>query len=191
MSYTNNLRAGALAFAAATAAAPAALAQDISSFGQGLQAQCPDVVVVDIPFCTDECGQFLWAARADAVAEAFDKADVNNDGTTYAYITGSASRLSPALHNQALSQGRVDLASRLARAEGAQVVFTAALGETRARGTESADYPADRMARIYFTEATNNMVQSSEGVISPRAGLNVIGFSAPACNGHLRTGPRN
>ena len=150
---------------------------------------CPDVVVVDIPFCTDECGQFLKRERKAAVAEAFAKADLNGDGTTLAYITASASRLSPAAHNQALSEGRLALASRLAKGEGAKVVFTAAYGETRARGTEAADYPEDRYARIFFTEASGNMVQTKDGTIKPREGLEVIGFRAPACNSHLRNGP--
>jgi hypothetical protein len=166
------------------------LARQIPGVTTGDQA-CPDVVVVDIPFCTDECGQFLRSERAAAVAEAFEKADINNDGTTYAYVTAYASRLAPTGYNQALSERRLALATRLARGEGAQVVFQAPYGETRASGTESADLAEDRFARIYFTEATNNMVQNTEGGIRPRDGINVIGFSAPACNGHLRTGPGN
>ena len=166
------------------------LVQDIPGVSVG-SLDCPDVVVVDIPFCTDECGQFLRNERTSAVAEAFAKADINGDGTTLAYVTGYASRLASEAHNQALTDGRVALASRLARAEGAQVVFTASYGETRASGTEVADFPADRSARIFFTEVSGNIVQSPQGDIRPRDGLNVIGYSAPSCNGHLRSGPRN
>ena len=70
--------------------------------------------------------------------------------------------------------------------------YTASYGETRASGTEVADFHEDRYARIFFTEAANNMVQTRDGDgIQPRRGLNVVGYTAPACNGHLRTGPSN
>lgn len=168
-----------------------AVAQDISTFGDGLVdsnrvdlslANCPDVVVVDVPFCTDECGQLLRQQRASAVAQAFRKADINGDGQgVYAYVSAYASRIAPTGYNQALSERRERYVAGLARNTGATIAVSEAFGETRATGTESANYPSDRFGRIYFTEDPSNMVRNSNGVIQERRGVNVIGFSAPSC----------
>lgn len=182
--------------AATALATGTAGARDLSTFGDGVEgsyqidpnAVCPDVVVVKIPYCTDECGQFLQRERANAVAEAFDKADLNGDGRTFAYVAGYASRIAPTAYNQALSQRRVNHAVRLAQGEGAQVVHTAPFGETRARGAESADFPNDRLSIIFFTESRSNVGVTRDGTIVPVPGVNVIGYSAPACNSHLRQG---
>lgn len=195
-----NLRA-TLGLAAGLTAATAltsgtADARDLSTFGDGvegshqidLNAVCPDVVVIKIPYCTDECGQFLVQERQRAMSEAFAVADRNGDGHTLAYIAGYTSRVAPTDYNQALSERRVNHAARLAQSVGAQVVYTAPFGESRARGAEFDDFAEDRLSVIFLTESTQYMGVTQNGTITPRPGVNVSGFSAPSCNSHLRNG---
>jgi hypothetical protein len=177
-----------IGFAAALGASVAgASAQNLNSFGDGVEGAykvgtCPDVVVVDIPFCTDECGQVLREQRAAAVREAFAKADLNGDGNTNAFVTAYASRIATTEYNQALSQRRVNFATDLAREAGATVRAAAAFGESKAKGTKVANFPSDRYARIYFAEDQSDIVKQADGDFAPAAGVRVIGFEAPACN---------
>ena len=181
------------------AAASSVSAQDISSFGDGVpgalrgsDAVCPDVVVLNVPFCTDETGQAacINGDRRSIAAQALETADVDGNNLVYAFVQAGASHLATDAHNVGLTQARASFTLGLlqsynqvsVRVAGYQALF----GESFASGGANADFNFDRYGQAYLTDNPAMIGQTRDGRFAPVRGAVVVDYRTPPCNSHRR-----
>ena len=200
-------RAFALASSLVGAAATvtSAQARDLSTFGDGVPGSyqvdpdapvtgeaCPNVVVLNVPFCTDETGQAacINGDRGSIAAAALEMGDYNGDNLTYAFIQAGASHLASMDHNINLTKDRAAFTLHLLQSYpdvGIRVAgYQALFGESFASGGANADFNFDRFGQAFITDFPELIVQMPDGRYVPRADAVVASYDTPPCNRHLR-----
>ena len=184
----SSLRSAGIFSAAAVAAGLSSAQAEpraLTSFGDGLERNCP-VVEVTGYFCTDKdtCGDKEPALR-EVLREAIEKADTDKDGEVDGYAMANTSEVASDEYNQRLSERRLAYGIKLATEEGITIVASRAFGETFAQGdSPDANVDEDRNFTLLITDDGRDKVITKlpDGRFAVVPGVATVSYDGPACN---------